>query len=576
MRYTQPHFHDQGNSAPPQFLVKFTNVPPYFGAVEMEDLFKSRFTRFVKLKLFWEIDFQELKHAADPLGALDMNVKICYVELETMESMNKVLRWTDLYANGRQKMIPMRGDFDELRTYHEINQRVSEHDDPNISGSPRRSMRPPPVRSPMQHPTPLYRAPPPQRAHDHIHELPPLRVPQPAPTPRKVNPFGAAKPVDTLSKELELEKKLHQLEINKTTFRTLGSIQKRSEFGSESKADLKLEVKTETKTETKNDRRQKSYPDTKPALVAASAPQSVWGAPASYSQVASPPKSSFAADLSKTTFSQKKEEPGKSKGKVILKRRHKEKKEPTKAVEESLQRVEEPAKPKMAAKTKHDATEGQRETKPTTFERREKKSKERRDKDKKESRKAAAESTDEKKTDLTDRPSVQQEKETEGGKKPSNRQSLDDSSRESTETEDQSNGSDVNVITGRGRGSRRGRGRGGRRGRGRDLNGTSREDSRDGSSESPEKQTFEKSDKPEKPEKSKPKPIVPELNPQNGEKLTKATDETANETTNQSSERPRGRGGFRGRGRGRGRGHFRNQTKTFRHEKGETAKQGEP
>ncbi|GME98733.1 unnamed protein product [[Candida] boidinii] len=42
---------------------------------------------------------------------------------------------------------------------------------------------------------------------------------------KRFNPFGNAKPVDTLSKQLELEKKLKDLAINETTFKTMASLE---------------------------------------------------------------------------------------------------------------------------------------------------------------------------------------------------------------------------------------------------------------------------------------------------------------------------------------------------------------
>ena len=44
----------------------------------------------------------------------------------------------------------------------------------------------------------------------------------------KSNPFGAAKPVDTLSKQQEIEKKL--INLNKTTVQTLGDVETLKKF----------------------------------------------------------------------------------------------------------------------------------------------------------------------------------------------------------------------------------------------------------------------------------------------------------------------------------------------------------
>lgn len=51
---------------------------------------------------------------------------------------------------------------------------------------------------------------------DNINQIQPIK---------RFNPFGNAKPVDTLSKQLELEKKLKDLAINETTFKTMASLE---------------------------------------------------------------------------------------------------------------------------------------------------------------------------------------------------------------------------------------------------------------------------------------------------------------------------------------------------------------
>ncbi|CEP21067.1 KLTH0G04290p [Cyberlindnera jadinii] len=345
------HSQFRGSSYPEderlrQFFIKFLDVPSYFGVEDMEDLFHSRFTKFVKLKLFWEIDFQGLRYASDPIEAIDMTRKVCYVEVESLDIFTKVLKWHDLYVN-RGKIIPERGSFDDLRTYHELNRLLPEEDDPNLSGSARRSIKQTHHHSQDQHrqdhqhqdqssqqqyahhdfpphhqPEPVY------AGHLHQHrdaprELPPLHVPSPAPTPRRVNPFGSAKPVDTLSRERELQKKMQGLEINKTTFRTLGSLEREkrhseSHQGYQNPKDHQSET-SEVKHSKHSTEDKTSLNNNANVLKPAPQPTSVWGSPQSYAQVTSPPKSSFTVDLSKN--SSKKDEKDKVKGKVILKRK---------------------------------------------------------------------------------------------------------------------------------------------------------------------------------------------------------------------------------------------------------------
>ncbi|KAH3681246.1 hypothetical protein WICPIJ_007792 [Wickerhamomyces pijperi] len=232
--HNQPyHLNSMTGPNSPPYIAKLTNIPSYFGIADIEDLFSSRFMKYQKLKVFWEINFEVLQISPDPLEALNHHKKAAFVELGTHQDLNKVLNWRDLYLdNGMGKVMTMLGNFQDFKTYNDLHQRVSEEDDPSLPFNRRRVN----MRKPIN---------PPQHNIDHQFQRPfqPIRQPniqhqpkredfpvfeqplqhQQAPTQRrKSNPFGNAKPVDTLSRQLELESKLKDLEINKTTFRTLG------------------------------------------------------------------------------------------------------------------------------------------------------------------------------------------------------------------------------------------------------------------------------------------------------------------------------------------------------------------
>ncbi|ODV87162.1 hypothetical protein CANARDRAFT_26586 [[Candida] arabinofermentans NRRL YB-2248] len=88
-----------------------------------------------------------------------------------------------------------------------------------------------------------------------FHSNSSLDHPAPAPVQPhpKSNPFGAAKPVDVLSKQLELEKNLAQLAINSTTFKTMAAYeleQQRLEAEAKNKEEQKLKQKRKQEMET--------------------------------------------------------------------------------------------------------------------------------------------------------------------------------------------------------------------------------------------------------------------------------------------------------------------------------------
>lgn len=232
----QHQYHDMSGPNSPPYIVKLTNIPSFFGIADIEDLFHSRFMKYLKLKVFWEINYEVLSLASDPLEALNRQKKVAFVELHTPQDLNKVLNWRDLYLNnGLGRVMTMLGNFQDFKTYNDIHQRVPEEDDPSVPlnerklHQPRRPMNPPQHNIDHQfqnnnrsqhsqaHNEQLQRDFPVFQQQQEQSAAPPQQQQR-----RKSNPFGSAKPVDTLSKELELENKLHELEINKTTFRTLG------------------------------------------------------------------------------------------------------------------------------------------------------------------------------------------------------------------------------------------------------------------------------------------------------------------------------------------------------------------
>lgn len=203
--------------------------------------------KYLKFKIFWEINHDQLGVTSDASTLANKRKKVAFVELQSVQDFEKVMRWSDLFlGQGFGKILVNVGNFNDFRTYNDLNQKLSESDDPSISVSVKRERRfsnedlqqyPNGYnaqqksrfynRSPERAPRPLHSNHVPSHVplsqqQSHSRNLPPIIEPKPASATKKSNPFGSAKPVDILSKQMEIEKKLHDLEINKTTFRTLG------------------------------------------------------------------------------------------------------------------------------------------------------------------------------------------------------------------------------------------------------------------------------------------------------------------------------------------------------------------
>ncbi|CCH40824.1 putative membrane protein [Wickerhamomyces ciferrii] len=258
----QNHGHLNYPKSPP-FIVKFTNIPNHFGSEHIQDLFQSRFMKFLKFKIFWEFNHDKLSFQNDLDLIINKNKKVSFIELNDLKDFEKVLRWNDLYLGPLYGKIQVNiGNFGDFQTYNDLNQKLSESDDPSISmekknnytngGYPPRQSRFYSKSPELIHQKPQLHQPKPQPPV----ELPPLMEPKPAPTPKKSNPFGSAKPVDTLSKQLEIEKKLHDLEINKTTFKTLGHEEEQIE---EVKQESKPQPQQVNETHSKNSTPQSTH-----------------------------------------------------------------------------------------------------------------------------------------------------------------------------------------------------------------------------------------------------------------------------------------------------------------------------
>jgi hypothetical protein len=228
--------------------------------------------RFAKLKLFWDIDFGILQSSPNPLDAINQRKKVAFVELESYQDSEKVLKWTDLFlGRGMGRLMVHVGNFNDFKTYNDLNQKVPENLDPSLPLQHNQSRFGPSSAPPRRERTSSFNQPhefvhapsafsqhnqtlPDSVTHHQIkphqpHELPPLIQPKPA-TLSKSSPFGKAKPVDILKKELEIEEQLHDLQVNTTTFKTLGGLERKNQ--AKAQAQAKNQAKTQAKDKQEN------------------------------------------------------------------------------------------------------------------------------------------------------------------------------------------------------------------------------------------------------------------------------------------------------------------------------------
>lgn len=174
------------NSVPvgPPYIVKFSQLPPNFASVDIDDLFHEKFTKFNKCKMFWELNPNPSIATLNSGSVFEQNFKreskVAFVELITGRDMDKILKyWTQpLLKYYNIKVEPAQfGDFNEY------NAKVKFLTDPRDDAS-----------KPY--------IPPKPRQHSKSS---------------KSNPFGSAKPVDTQSKILEIEEKVGKLHVEDTS-----------------------------------------------------------------------------------------------------------------------------------------------------------------------------------------------------------------------------------------------------------------------------------------------------------------------------------------------------------------------
>lgn len=160
----------------PPYMIKFSNLPPRFANSDIEELFEAKYTKFVKFKIFWEINKNPSLSTLKSGSIFDQNFKrdskVAFVEVYSARDIMKILKYWCQPLKEIYKIRTEPAQYDDFKEYMaKINLLTDPSDDPSKS----------------------------------------YVVPMDKPSP-----FGIAKSVDTQSKILNLEEKMERLHIENT------------------------------------------------------------------------------------------------------------------------------------------------------------------------------------------------------------------------------------------------------------------------------------------------------------------------------------------------------------------------
>lgn len=257
----------------PPYIVKFFNLPVSCNDEFIEDLFRSRYTPFVKFKIVFDPASQPLE-----TGVVK---KIAFVELGSFNDQSRVLKWHDLNYSGSRRVVIEMADFNDFKNCMAFNQeheqQLREVEREFLSGrnrhwdDHRQSHNGYNRGAPIERPDPVSRIqnlPLLQRAKPEI-QSPVLQKPE----HHKPNPFGNAKPVDILLKQHEIEKQL--ITINHTTVKTPGSHMEKTVTNKPEQKSAEVHEAAEVAPEKEHETAKES--SLTPGFTPAPIPSSVYG-----------------------------------------------------------------------------------------------------------------------------------------------------------------------------------------------------------------------------------------------------------------------------------------------------------
>lgn len=168
----QEQFTVQG----PPYMIKFSDLPPRFADSDIEELFEAKYTKFVKFKIFWEINRNPSLSTLKSGSVFDQNfkreTKVAFVEVYSARDVMKILKYWCQPLREIYKIHIEPAQYDDFKEYMaKINLLTDPRDDPSKS----------------------------------------YVVPN-----NKASPFGTAKFVDTQSKILDIEEKMEKLHVEDT------------------------------------------------------------------------------------------------------------------------------------------------------------------------------------------------------------------------------------------------------------------------------------------------------------------------------------------------------------------------
>lgn len=173
--------------AGPPYIVKFSQLPPRFADGDIHDLFHEKFTKFVKFKLFWELNANPSIAVLNNGSVFEQNFKrenkVAFVELYSGRDMDKILKY---WTTPMLKLYNIKVEAAEFPDFNEYMAKVKLLTDPRDDAA-----------KPYA---------PPQASKANAKPAKP-----------KSNPFGSAKPVDTQSKILDIEEKVGKLHVEDTS-----------------------------------------------------------------------------------------------------------------------------------------------------------------------------------------------------------------------------------------------------------------------------------------------------------------------------------------------------------------------
>ncbi|SCV05667.1 LANO_0H12530g1_1 [Lachancea nothofagi CBS 11611] len=192
---TQGGFPGSAQAQGPPYIVKFAHLPSQFTGPEIEDLFQTKCTKFIKFKLFWELNKKPSVGAALKNSSFfDLNFtrdsKVAFTELYSARDMDKILNnWTEPLRE-LYDIVVTPADFADFKHYIEKTKQLNEADDPAKPFTPKKTST--------------------KSQSDNLKS--------------KSNPFGSAKPTDTQSITNDIEDKFNKLHVEDTkTLRRLSS-----------------------------------------------------------------------------------------------------------------------------------------------------------------------------------------------------------------------------------------------------------------------------------------------------------------------------------------------------------------